>query len=86
MGTAWVEPVNIRERACLDVEARQWSQRRPGDKDAAIKWETGYSPWIHAAVVDGLVTRADVVAEYPVLCARIRRLVALRQSSRVRRL
>lgn len=75
--------MSVREHMALDIEARHWPRRAIGRKDAAIFELTGMTPVKHAAVVNMLIDRADVIAEMPQLCSRLRRLREARE--RVRR-
>lgn len=74
--------MTIRERAVLQIEARTWDRRRIGRKDTAIRELCGMSPERHAVIVNMLIDRVDVIAEEPVLCARLRRLREQRAAAR----
>lgn len=77
--TALVGP-SVREHMTLAVEAMSWRSR--GAREDYIHENLGWNTIRHAQVVNALIDRPDVVAAYPMLTARLRRLRQRRLAGR----
>jgi hypothetical protein len=75
-------PMNVREHQILGIEARRW--KFEGAKIAAVREQVGLSGARYYQVLDRLIDRADVEAEYPMLVRRLRRLREARRAARSR--
>lgn len=62
------------DRAVLDLEARHW--RYAGTKEAAIRAELGLTATRYYQRLAHLATTAEAHAHAPLVCARVRALLA----------
>lgn len=72
--------MTIRERMALDLAGRHW--KHSGARITAIRHEVDMSETRHSQVVNALLDRPDVEAEYPHLVRRLRRLREQRRRQR----
>jgi hypothetical protein len=68
------------ERIAIRLAAAHY--RWPAVRDAEVREQLGMTPTRFWQVVGALIVRADVVAEMPVECARLRRLHESRRRER----
>lgn len=75
--------LTVRDHMVLDVESKRW--KYPGARDTNIQEHLGMTPVEHALRVRDLIDTPEANAEYPVLCARLRRINESRYAARTAR-